>query len=402
VLWCGNNENELGLADGWIAGRDPTARPDRALSFDLLPRVIAAEDGSRPYWPTSPWSPDGSHPNAQHTGDQHPWRVGLGSAKGDYWQYRDDASRFPNEGGVLGPSTPATLRHILPPEERRVGSRTWLHHDNTQNTWRGEPMIDNMLRLNLCETPRDLPFDDYVRYAGLLHGEALETAIDNWRRRKFDSASAVFWMFNDTWPACTSWTPIDYYRRRKPAFWFVKRAFANLRAVCVELDEEWGVFVVNDYLEPRDVRVRYGLFALAGARPIDETRDLTCPANAAVLAARLPLSDWDAAGVETHGAFAVLSDPSGRDRSTHRLFRARFKDLKWPVAAVQCERTEAGLRLRSDTFAWSVCLDDTGEHALPMNYVDLIPGVERVIPWPTSLPPPTPVVANPTRKVLFP
>ena len=402
ALWCGNNENELGVTDGWIVGRDPAARPDRALSFELLPRVIAEEDNSRPYWPTSPWSPDGAHPNAQHTGDQHPWHVGLGSAKGDFWQYRDDASRFPNEGGLLGPSTPATLRQILPPEQRRVGSRTWLHHDNTQNTWRGEPMIDNMLRLHLCESPRDLRFDDYVRYAGLLHGEALETAIDNWRRRKFESASAVFWMFNDTWPACTSWTPIDYYRRRKPAFWFVKRAFANLRVICVELKDEWGVFVVNDFLEPRPLHVRYGLFALAGGRPVDQGLDLTCPANAAVVAARLPLSDWDAAGVDTHGAFAVLSDATGRELSTHRLFRARFRDLKWTPAAVTCKPHADGLRLQSESFAWSVCLDDTGEHALPANCVDLIPGIERSLPWPSSLPPPTALAANPPQEILHP
>lgn len=400
AVWCGNNEVDLGIADGWISSYDPQTRPCDDLFHRRLKEIVAEEDGSRPYWPTSPWSPDGSHPNNPATGDQHPWSVALGAAKGDYWPYRADASRFPNEGGMLGPAVLKTLRAILPPEERHLGSRTWRHHDNTQNTWRGESLLDHLLRVNLCPRPRELVFEDYVRYAAILQGEALETAIDNWRRRKFDTAAAVFWMFNDTWPATVSWTPIDFSRRRKPAFWYVRRAFAQLRAVCVELPGELAVFVVNDFLEPRCVTLRYGLFALGGGRPVEKTLALECPPNQAVVADRLPLEVWDRHGPDTHGAFAILSDAQGT-LSTQRLLRRRFHDLAWQPAEVDVVQGPGVLRLHCPRFAWAVCLDEEGETALPDNYFDLIPGIERVLPWPEGLPPPAAVrAANPPPEML--
>jgi beta-mannosidase len=401
ILWCGNNEIDLGVADGWIACSDETKAANRKLFHETMREWVTAEDPTRPYWPTSPSSPDNSHPNARHTGDQHPWDVGLGAAKGDYWQYRDDTSRFPNEGGVLGPSTPRTLQQILPEAERHIASRTWMHHDNTQNTWRGEPMIDHLLRTNLCNQPRSLSFDDYVRYAAILHGEALETAIDNWRRRKPDTSAAVFWMFNDTWPAVTSWTPIDFYRRRKPAFWYVKRAFQPIRAICVEMDNEVNVFVVNDTLQAQNLRLHYGLFALAGGRPIDEQQDIVCPPNSCVAAAAMPLKLWNDLGTRTHGAFAVLWR-GDQCVSTHRLFRERFRDLAWTPATLQTRVTPNGLELSCDTFAWSICLDESGEHPLADNWFDLIPGIPREIPWEKELAAPPATPANPPAAIINP
>lgn len=398
ALWCGNNEIELGIHDEWITSYDPKTRPCDALFHQEFAELMASEDPSRPYWPTSPYSPDGQAPNDELRGDQHPWNVSLGEAKGDFWAYRSDASRFPNEGGTLGPSTLKTLRDILPPDERSISSRTWLHHDNTQNTWRGEPLLDDLLKINLFDQPRDLSFEDYIHYAGIIHGEALETAIDNWRRRKFASSAAVFWMFNDTWPATVSWTPFDYYRRRKTAFWYVKRCFAPQRAICVVQGEEWVVHVVNDTLEPLNATLRSGLFGLAGGLHDDETLEISCPANGRIEAVRQPLSHWDALGVATTGGFAVLRR-NGVELSTQRFFRARFKDLIWNPAPVELDRSEHQIRLRSDAFAWSISLDPDGETAWPDNHFDLLPGIERVIPWKPEWPTPSLRISNPVRGI---
>jgi len=397
ILWCGNNEVSLGIQDGWICSYQPGSRPCDDLFFRVVPEIVAAEDGTRPYWPTSPWSPDGSHPNHPLIGDQHPWLVSLGPAKGDFWQYRSDMSRFPNEGGMLGASTLKTLHEVLPPAERRVGSRIWLHHDNTQNTWRGEALLDHLLRLNLCSRPQDLSFEEYAQYSAILQGEALEAAIDNWRRRKFDTSGAVFWMFHDCWPTTTSWAIVDYYRRRKPAFWYVKRAFAHLRAICVEEGKEVVVYLVNDYPTERRAMLRYGLFALAGGRPLDESTTVQCPPNAALPVARWPLTLWDRAGRTTHGAFALLSDEGGTV-STHYLFRERFRDLIWTKPHIHMSREATCLRLYSEQFAWALCLDPDGEWSLEDNYFSLVPGIERVVQWPAERPtPPSVRAANPCR-----
>jgi hypothetical protein len=56
----------------------------------------------------------------------------------------------------------------------------------------------------------------------------------NFRRRTFDSAAAVFWMYNDVWPAVRSWTIIDHALNRTPAFHPVRRANATVSVVISE------------------------------------------------------------------------------------------------------------------------------------------------------------------------
>ncbi|MBP0649644.1 hypothetical protein J8J40_21615, partial [Mycobacterium tuberculosis] len=56
VLWNGNNENIWGyVAWGWqseLQGRSWGAR----YYFELLPKIVAETDPTRPYWPGSPYS----------------------------------------------------------------------------------------------------------------------------------------------------------------------------------------------------------------------------------------------------------------------------------------------------------------------------------------------------------
>jgi len=110
--------------------------PDYALYHHVIPILPNREDGTRPYWPSSPYSLDHGEPNDPTMGDQHPWGVGMTKEHGvDFWAYRTFVDRLPNEGGFLGASLPATLRQFLPENERRMGAPAWTHHDNTVNFW---------------------------------------------------------------------------------------------------------------------------------------------------------------------------------------------------------------------------------------------------------------------------
>jgi beta-mannosidase len=84
------------------------AHPDYALFHMVLPRLVKTEDGTRYYQPSSPYSPDLGSPTADHVGDQHPWNIGFGDT--DFRKYRDMVCRFPNEGGILGPTALPTVR----------------------------------------------------------------------------------------------------------------------------------------------------------------------------------------------------------------------------------------------------------------------------------------------------
>ena len=89
------------------------ANPDYAIFHLALPVILKQEDGTRYYQPSSPYSPDNELPNRDDMGDQHPWSVGM--ADTDFRKYREMACRFPNEGGILGPTALPTVRACLPP-----------------------------------------------------------------------------------------------------------------------------------------------------------------------------------------------------------------------------------------------------------------------------------------------
>lgn len=185
--------------------------PDYGLYHLLFPVIMKEEDPTRPYWPSSPFSPGYADPASTLSGDQHPWDVSLGSAGPDFRHYRNYVDRFPNEGGVLGASSPATLRQFLPEKERYIRSFTWDFHDNEVNFWNHEPGLCYQLsEFWLGKKAEELGFEKYPLASALLQAEGLNEYISNYRRRMFSSSSAIFWMYNDSWHVTHGWTIVDY------------------------------------------------------------------------------------------------------------------------------------------------------------------------------------------------
>ena len=102
VLWNGNNENIWGWHDwGWPEAR--RAAPGARLLHDLLPRVVAELDPTRPYWPGSPYSGRIDLPvSLKDRGCTHIWDVWNTD---DYTRYRDHVPRFVAEFGWQAPPT---------------------------------------------------------------------------------------------------------------------------------------------------------------------------------------------------------------------------------------------------------------------------------------------------------
>ena len=378
LVWCGNNELELGA---WEWGYDRIhPHPDYSLYHLEIPRIIAREDPSRPYWPSSPYSPDHISPKNPTVGDQHPWNVSLGAGGTDFWEYRGDVSRFPNEGGVLGATGMATLRQFLPENQRRLFSPAWELHDNACNYWQGTGVCYRALEDWLGLKPEDVPFEDYVFLSGLLQAEGLTEYINNYRRRMFSSASAIFWMYNDTWPQSHGWTIVDYYLRRKLAYHPVRRAFAPISVVPAVEDDKIGIFGIND--SPCDWRgeVRYGLFNIAGGLPIDKVESIVLPPNASKVIGEIDPVELEPIGYENGGVFAILIR-DGAVVSQNRLLMARFKDLNWGNSEVRVERRGDRAVFSSDAFVWGVCLDPDGDSPVSDDVFDLLPGIAYEVKW---------------------
>ncbi len=388
VIWCGNNEIEWAdAAWGWDAkGR---THPHYYIFHHDFPLIAHQEDPSKFYWLSSPNSHGFLPPNDPTSGDQHPWLVSFEDGPVDWWKYRTCVDRFPNEGGVLGCSSPATLRQFLPENERRLFSPSWEHHDNTTSYPRADPdgegRLYTTMKFWLGIDPASLAWEDYAFASALLQSEGLQEYVSNYHRRKFSSAAAIFWMFNDSWPVTHGWTIVDYYLRKKLCFHPVRRAFADITVVVAEDDGIVTVYGVNDTMEAWTGEVRYGVFNLMGGYALDQTAPATLAANASTVLATFPRAVWEAAGLTTSGTFATLIKED-QSVAQHRLFLERFKDLRFDAKPnIELTLTDGLLTLTSNTFAWGVSLDVDGERNLADNCFDLFPDQPYTLRWDKAL-----------------
>lgn len=365
VAWCGNNEMEEG---NWHWKFDKgIVYPDYAFFHLTLPRIMAEEDPTRYYQPSSPFSPDRLDPHDDHVGDQHPWSVSFFDT--DVRKYRVMECRFPNEGGVMGPTTLPTLERCL--QSQSIGHFNWKVHDNSIATWREPSVIDGVTQRTFGKDFHKMSPAEYIYWGGLVQCEGLKEYIENFRRRMFDSACAIFWMFNDTWPAARSWTIVDYDLRRVPSFSAVKRAMQPVHVVLAEEGDEVKVYGINDTLEPVSGELRFGLMDLSGGDDA-ETASVSLPPNASVRVGSFPRSKWSQPTRQL--AFAELATESGSVRN--RLVLPLWPVLEWGQPEVHVTaRPDGGHELTSATFLPGLCLDLESEP----EFHDLFPGVPVVV-----------------------
>ena len=392
VVWCGNNEIEEG---DWNWGYDRQFRthPHYALFHHDFPQLAKREAPYAFYWISSPYSPDYENPTDPTVGDQHPWGVSLRqSGPTDWWEYRTYVDRFPNEGGVLGASSPATLRQFLPEGQRYLNSPAWDHHDNPyamQPMTPGQPGRAYQTLTHWTGQHADqLDWETYAFASALLQAEGLTEYITNYRRRMFSSSAAIFWMVNDSWPTTHSWTIVDYYRRKKLAYHPVRRAFQPISVVCAVLpDGHLGVFGINETKSEWQGKLAVELAGVQGDN-MPPPRRVTLPPNTSLLLRRTSLTPKAVLADDQplHVFYAALFDASSQPVAQHRILFHRFHELDLdPDPKIALTLENGTLTLRSKVFVWGVCLDIDGERAVTDNCFDLLPGVPYSLPWDRAL-----------------
>jgi beta-mannosidase len=381
IVWCGNNELEWGTWD-WGYKNSGKVVPDYIIYHHLIPVIMKEEDPSRFYWPSSPYSENHEFPNSPITGDQHPWGVTLQKDSTNLWAYREYVDRFPNEGGVLGASSPATLRQFLPAGEQHVRSFSWDLHDNSKNFETNKTGVTyKFIEDWLGKDYKDMSFDDYGFASALLQAEGLMEYINNYHRRMYSSSSAIFWMYNDSWPVTHGWTIVDYYLRKKLAYHPVRRAFQQVCVVVAEDGDKINIYGINEKQQPWKGKLQYGLFKTDGARSFNESKNVVLPPNASTIIASFKRDEFLKAGINKHGAFAILMENT-KVISQHRLFMAKFKELDLLKPQVSITRSEGRVTISSPVYVWGLTLDIDGESDIPDNCFDLLPGIPYVINLP--------------------
>ncbi|WP_100446786.1 glycoside hydrolase family 2 protein [Glycomyces xiaoerkulensis] len=242
VTWTGNNENIWGWHDwGWQPDLAGGRTWGEGYYLDLLPKLVAEVDGTRPYWPGSPYSGDPAlHPNDQANASSHIWDVWN---EKDYAHYRDWRPRFVAEFGYQAPPSWATVRRMVTDEPLQAETPNMLWHQKADD---GQAKLQRGLDAHL-PAPRD--FDDWLYFTQVNQARAMRLGIEYFRSLQPYCTGAVMWQLNDCWPV-TSWAAVDGEERRKPLWYALRDAFADRIVTFQPSGGGVKLVAVNDSAEP--------------------------------------------------------------------------------------------------------------------------------------------------------
>ncbi|XP_037517052.1 beta-mannosidase-like [Rhipicephalus sanguineus] len=279
VLWCGNSENELGLAYNWWKLLTTEHREDYVkLYVETLQKVVYEEDMSRPFVGSTPSNgllselSGGIHdnPNDVLYGDVHyfdyyspPWS--LDSVP---------TPRFCSSFGLVSFPSMETLSTALEPGDLVLPFPQALENRMHLANARLETYMSAVFTL-----PKKDGTDHALRILILLsqiyQAMGVKTQSEHYRRQRLTvrhsqglTMGALYWHLNDVWQA-PSWSSIDYAGEWKMLHYFAKRFFAPLLVSPYEEGGRLVVYVLDDLYrdEPYDLLLEVKLYHYASLEP---------------------------------------------------------------------------------------------------------------------------------------
>ncbi len=364
IVWCGNNE------------LNPAGHP---LYLEDYPRILQQEDPEKYYQPASPYNAfDPKYPESrdiwwEYSGDQHPW--GVGFLEKDHRVYRQYQCRFPNEGGIMGPTNRISMRLICDDPNNYYGTTAFEAHDNMLAFMKEGTSPDQDLLFWTGIHPQTLPLEAYIAAGGYVQAEGLGDYIDNFRRRAWSTSSAIFWMLNDCWPCSRSWTILDDEGRRNPAFYHVKNAFAPIRLVLTQEGTDVAVWSINDTDTPLKATLTAGKFCSRDGGRTEETAEVELPPRRVHKLLTIPdcITPQENTG-NIMVPYAQLHQ-DGKLITRNRLLTHRYFEYALEKPVISVSRQGESTVFTCDSYVMGVCLDLDGEAALSDNLFDLYPGV---------------------------
>ncbi|GAB7345318.1 hypothetical protein MBLNU457_3673t1 [Dothideomycetes sp. NU457] len=245
AIYAGNNEDyqvqeQYGLtydyedknAENWLK----TDFPARYIYEKILPEVVAAHSPHTPYHPGSPWG-DGLPTSDPTVGDMHQWNVWHGTQE-KYQIFDKLGGRFNSEFGMEAfPHIDTIKYYVTDPTQLYPQSHMIDFHNKADGH---ERRIATYLVENF-RTSTDL--EKFIHLTQLSQAEALMYGYRGWRQQwgqKRHCGGALVWQLNDCWPV-TSWAIVDYFQRKKPAYYAMRRVLAPIAVAVKRAHHDWSV-----------------------------------------------------------------------------------------------------------------------------------------------------------------
>ncbi|HKE57733.1 MAG TPA: glycoside hydrolase family 2 protein [Pyrinomonadaceae bacterium] len=372
VIWVGNNEVETAWMHwGWKQNLPPKLWDYyKAIFHDVLPKVCAELDPSRPYWPSSPSSNLEDDSDSQKIGDVHYW--GVWHAALPFTDYEKQLPRFMSEYGFQSFPELKTVASYALPQDRMIESPVMMAH---QKHPRGNQLIrEYMLR----DYPQPKDFESFLYVSQLLQAEGIKVGAEHLRRIMPRNMGSLYWQIDDCWPVA-SWSSIDYFGRWKALQYYARRFYSDLLVSPHEENGELKIYVVSDKQKPFAGKLKLTLMDLNGNALWQTNKEVTIEARHSAV--------YDS---ESRATLLGNRDPrqtflncellvNDKIVSSSHYFFAPAKDLALikPKITTTVSQSAQGflVSLTTDKFARAVYLSvDESNGSFSDNYFDLVPG----------------------------
>jgi beta-mannosidase len=373
VIWVGNNEIETAWQHwgGWKDALPATLWDDYLKIFHgVLPKVVAALDPSRPYWPSSPSSNLEEDPESQRMGDVHYWQVWHASKP--FREYEQQLPRFMSEYGFQSFPLLDTVKTYAMPADYDIESAVMKAH---QRHPRGNTLVrEYMLR----DYPEPKAFASFLYVSQVLQAEGIKVGAEHLRRIMPRNMGSLYWQVDDCWPVA-SWSSMDYYGRWKALQFYARRFYNDLLVSPHEEEGKVAVYVVSDRVNATPARLRVTLMDFDGKALFEKTIDVTVsPLNSKAYVelnkAEL-MNGRDARRIFLNCELIV----EGKPISDNRLFFDSYKNLALAPSKIETNVRDTAngyeITLQADRLARGVYLSLDGiEGEFADNFFDLLPG----------------------------
>jgi beta-mannosidase len=382
ALWCGNNEVEAAwMGWGWKE-RLPASLWDDYLKLfhDVLPRVCAAYDSSRSYWPSSPSSNLEDSPNSQTSGDVHYW--GVWHAEKPFEEYLLQTPRFMSEYGFQSFPQISSVNKFTLPEDHSLESSVMLTH---QKHGRGNQLI-RTYALREYDEPKD--FVSFLYISQIVQAEGIKTGTEHYRRIMPRCMGALYWQINDCWPVA-SWSSIDYYGNWKALHYYAKKFYASVLISPHVANDYVNIYVVSDRPSAVAAEITATLMKFDGQILKEARKNIWVRPLASENYLVIDKAEWLVGQNSSEVFLFVELQDNGSLLSCNTVFFEPAKNLNLPKPNIDVavEKSKAGMKisLQSDKFAKNVYLSlDNLEGFFIDNYFNLIPGRKTEIEFKTG------------------
>ena len=280
-VWSSDNEVDMKL----VGLRYPEyyARVSR-FSHELIPSLIKRHDPYRYYLKSSPEVPDGF--SCDTVPEQHTW-----GARAYYKDpfYKDATASFIGEAGFHGCPSPESIRQFIPEDQLYPLINRYYAAHSTEDT-RLSPGNDRNIMMTKHVSilfgcvPDNL--EEFAALSQISQAEAFKFFIERTRALKWKRSGIIWWNIIDGWPQISD-AVVDYYYRKKLAFYYIKASQNPVLAFIGELSGWECPFLVSNDTR-RDAEVSCAVTDFESGQMLYQGRK-TIPAGENAELARLPL-----------------------------------------------------------------------------------------------------------------